>query len=240
VCRRLAFIGLRQHLVQQRFGGETHQSTHFNGGAVPLAWNFLHQMLDQHFDDVGRAFGCEDFAALRIKALLCEQVGHNGERQRVAKGEVENGSVLFFGHVALTQVSLTFFAAEVTQRQRAQQALPSAIELPGAAWRVAPASTTRTRSGKLRQKLLAQPVIERSQQLVGVDEKTERPSCSAKNCVADSWEKARKPSPEYSESLGRRVDVAAIKHHRMDVVRSHTVANSRSSVVLPTPPRPNT
>lgn len=101
---------------------------------------------------------------------LVVQVGHQRECERVAVGEVEHRLQVAVGHAALRQIGVAFLRREVAQGQRIQERLPARVGAPGGRRGVAAGQHGEDLDRQLGQKHIAQPVVQRRQQLVGVDE----------------------------------------------------------------------
>src|SRR5215211_8760690 len=71
---------------------------------------------------------------------------------------------------ALVEKGATFLLAQIAQRNDSYEILPTNIPLPGRVWSIATCQHRQNCIGKLRQKGCAQPAIERSENLVCVDE----------------------------------------------------------------------
>jgi hypothetical protein len=88
--------------------------------AARWAGHLLDELLQERFDHVRRGLGLEAGVA-----PLDEHVRDQGEGERMAVGEVEDGSVLFGRNLSLGEVLLTLLLIEIAQGQRAYEGLPT-------------------------------------------------------------------------------------------------------------------
>jgi hypothetical protein len=161
-------------VAQHRLGGLPHVREHLEGLAVRRVRHVGDEALQQRGHEVGdlvRGEVVRDVAGLAGSAgALGEDVGDQRERQRVAVGEPQRGGGRGVRDPAGPQVRGDVVRVEVAQGDLAQLLLPAGVGAPGVGRRQ-PAAEDDDRPGRhRRQDLGAEAVVERGEQLGGVEE----------------------------------------------------------------------
>jgi hypothetical protein len=124
------------------------------------------------------------------------------------------GFVVMLGrHAGLRQIRSALLGTQIPQRRDTRERCPRDVGAPGGRRFVASGAHDETARGELREQRVAQPLIERLEQLVRVDEQHAGggPLAGHARCVGPI--DAQGLAQREEESGRRRIDVAAIDAH---------------------------
>ena len=149
---------------QQRLGGHPSDGAHLQGTAVEVAGDDLHEPSQERADQIGSQRIGRSFTAAD------DHIGQQRQSQRVAVGQLDQLVVTVRFHATAVQVPAAVLRAQVAQRHHPQQLAPRRVGAPGRARRLSPGEH-RERSGwQRRQQHRADPVVQRRQPLIGVEQ----------------------------------------------------------------------
>ena len=208
---QVVHVVLAERCREERFGQGARGHAGVQRQAMLAARHLLDELLDQQTHDLG--FRVEPRRSQPVAS--CQHIGREREGERVPAGERQRFLMLLDGHTASCQVRPALVGAEVAQGMDTCQRAPVQVRAPGGLGFVASRDDDQTAGRELREHRVAEPLVDRRQPLVGVDEQhaASRPPFEHRTQVAVGGAEGLAQGDE--ESQRRGFDVAAIDAHHV-------------------------